>query len=73
MHICRYAAYEATALKRLDGAARGLRGEEVDQLLRTERMMVLYDDFSRGLEVFPATLLHQEPGNLVRGERIGSP
>ena len=50
MHIYHYAAYEATALKRLM-SLHGVCEVEVDQLLRTERLVDLYKVVREGLRV----------------------
>jgi predicted RecB family nuclease len=50
MHIYHYAAYEATALKRLM-SLHGVCEAEVDQLLRTERLVDLYKVVREGVRV----------------------
>ena len=66
MHVYHYAAYEATALKRLTGR-HGIREAELDQLLREERFVDLYRRRPAGDADQQGVLLDQEGRGVLRG------
>ena len=70
MHIYHYAAYEVTAMRKLMGK-HGTREEEVDDLLRHEVFVDLYQVVRQGLRVGESSYSIKTIERLYRGKREG--
>ena len=64
MHIYHFAPYEPSALKHLMGRY-ATRQEEIDQMLRAELFVDLYQVVRRGIRASVGKLLHQKAGTIL--------
>jgi predicted RecB family nuclease len=70
MHIYHYAAYEVSAMRRLMGRY-GTREEEIDELLRNEVFVDLYQIVRQGLRIGESSYSIKSVERLYMGKRTG--